>query len=164
MISFSQLWNDYPTDNYPCRDASGSYGRYSNQCAIRMGIALSKQGVIPPDSEVPKCDFKSRDKNHKAHTTGAEFLALWLSNQARLVGTRRLFRDVSKAEEEIKSKTGIIFCMNFYQRDASDRGLNGDHIDLWDGNLLKTPPISPMRTGAASYINRSQQVWFWHLT
>jgi len=46
MITFQQLWDNYP-DNDPC-DAKNKKGEklFSNQCAIRLSYSMKKSGVL----------------------------------------------------------------------------------------------------------------------
>lgn len=44
MPSFVNLWSNYPTMQRPCD------GRWLNQCAIRMSLALNAEGSITVDS------------------------------------------------------------------------------------------------------------------
>ena len=56
--SFSQLWLNYPQDEKPCP------GPWSNQCAIRMSIALIASGLDLNTYTDPLCAH--------GHARGAE--------------------------------------------------------------------------------------------
>ena len=46
MLSFEHLWNNHPTvagNDNPC--STNGKVNFSNQCAIRVGVALTKSGV-----------------------------------------------------------------------------------------------------------------------
>jgi hypothetical protein len=146
MLDFQSLWDSHPSpiDNAPCKNEKGQ-PNFENQCAIRLGMALSKMHVNV--SEVRRCWFKG----HVGHTLAAEELAKWLVGQSRLVGTRLEYKDGKKAFSELKGQTGIIFCMNFW-----GTGNNGDHIDVWNGGRMKQ--------GNADWMNSAQAVWFWKLS
>jgi hypothetical protein len=145
VIDFDSLWANHPSPfkQYPCVNDLGR-PNFENQCAIRLGVALSKLHINL--RAVRSCWFKG----HVGHTLAAEELARWLEEQSRLVGTPLKFRDGKKALGELQGKKGIVFCMNFW-----GAGRNGDHIDVWNG--------SKMKGGNGGYMLDSQAVWFWKL-
>ena len=144
---FSNLWEGYPNEDHPCHDGNekgDGTDRWSNQCAIRMSVALNAEKTILVNKDTytePKCSH--------GHARGAKSLADWLWKKH--LGRPTIYFDGGKAKITLVTKRGIIFFKGCFTR--SD-GTEGDHIDLW-------------RTGEAKGYddpdNISQQVWFWEL-
>lgn len=138
-VKFADLWSAYPGGN-PC-DGTGPDGRlaFSDQCAIRVGVALKKVGVTFKSYPAKrKCWFQG----HEDHILAAKELADWLKLQP-FVGCTKVV-DVKGADwqDKIKGKTGIIFFGNYWRRTNSngveETTPSGDHIDLWNGERLTT--------------------------
>ena len=139
---FNKLWTSYPRDNAPCD------GPWSNQCAIRLSLALNGEGTIKVDSlsySEPKCAH--------GHARGAESLANWL--QQKHLGQPLIFTTPQNAKEKLKSKQGIIFFKDCFAR-GNESWVNrrGDHIDLWREGKAKTFDDPS---------NASKEVRFWEL-
>lgn len=137
---FTKLWNSYPTEASPCDD-----GKWPNQCAIRMSIALNGEGTIQISDKTysnPLCSH--------GHARGAESLAshLW-----KKVGRPTIFTDGKKAKSALLGKCGIIFFKDCYNR-GGELVRTGDHIDVWKLGATKT---------YSDPANQSKEVWFWAL-
>jgi hypothetical protein len=139
-ISFKELWDNHPYPNNPCDTT-----HFTNQCAIRMGVALDKSGVNMDSFNGAKCypGFKHNPK----HILRAQELANWLKNQKAIVGKVKTYRNVTSAD--FKKKKGIVFIKNGWGAT--------DHIDVWDGKKMK------MKGGSPSYFSLGKEVWFWEL-
>ncbi|WP_250654699.1 type VI secretion system amidase effector protein Tae4 [Alkalimarinus coralli] len=142
-VSFGFLWANHPANNgfdEPC--ATNGVGNFENQCAIRMGVALSASGVSLSSFRSAKCWH-----GHKNHVLRAQELADWLAFGGGSFGRPAIHKS-AKASSFINS--GIVFFKNFW-----GRGNQGDHIDLWDGQR--------MTKGDASYFGYAEEVWFWRI-
>jgi hypothetical protein len=136
---FTKLWNNYPTEQSPCDKVA------TNQCAIRMSLALNAEGTIKINENTytePKCAH--------GHARGAESLANHLYTA---IGLPVKYTDVQKAKDKLKGKNGIIFFKDCFVR-ANETAQDGDHIDLWRLGETK---------GFSDPGNASAQVWFWTL-
>ena len=138
---FNALWLHYPDVSKPCD------GRWANQCAIRMSVALNAEKTVTVSKTTytePKCAH--------GHARGAESLANWLY---RKIGRPRMFKDGGTAKEKLASQSGIIFFKNCFTRAGEHRRI-GDHIDLW-----KNGSVTPI--GYDDPRNHAEAVWFWKL-
>lgn len=171
-ITFGALWANYPSSP-PCdgKDARGEPA-FSDQCAIRVGVALKKSGTT----------FKSYPKNgkcwfgHEDHVLRAEELAAWLKTAPRFCGWQKP-NDVTglKWEESIRGRTGIIFFKDYWQREG-ERGSSGDHIDLWNGSRLTNSSARGVLTTFARFtlgiqsgpgfsdLGKASQILFWNIS
>ena len=121
-----QHYEKYRVDRKPCK-----YG-YSNQCAIRVSLALSNCGFTYEE-------FVDQDRIHQGrpkcklddlpHIVGAEELKIFLE---KVWGTWEFGKPL-EMKEKIKGKRGIVYFNNCFRRKKSDTSLKGDHIDLWTG-------------------------------
>lgn len=135
MVAFAALWNNYPSDDTPCRDKSGNVpSGFQNQCAIRVGTALEKSGVLFTTFTGLRCPSAPKNSGRVA---GAQALANWLT-KGRFPGCPNPEKYTGQtAFDEIEDRTGIIFLANYWQR-STDQGAarTGDHIDLWNGSRM----------------------------
>lgn len=134
MISFSKLWIHHPAvtqEFFPCRKKDGDPA-FDHQCAVSMGIALTKSGLVLTSFGGVRCWHG----HSPAHVLRAEELARWLAGPhgAAMVGkveeTKRTAKSVPAASK-YAGRTGIVFFLNFW-----GAGSQGDHIDLWNGNRM----------------------------
>jgi len=130
---FQQLLNGYPEKMAPCDQG------WSNQCALRLSVALENAGFKLTSYTDPLCKH--------GHARGAESLANYLWKQ---VGPPRISKTAAKGKARTKSKTGIILFKNM----SSFRGGRGDHIDLWDMDASMT----------GQYYDDSEETWFWSIS
>lgn len=130
MITFENLWNNYP-DEDPCDAKDGKGDKlFSNQCAIRLSQAMKKSGV----------SFNSFPQKRKCwihpghdHILAAAELADWIQN-AKI--PNMLVTDIVTGagwRDKVVSRSGIICFEDYYLRGD---GSGGDHIDLWDGSSM----------------------------
>jgi hypothetical protein len=146
MLTFRTLWDNHPSvlgETAPCRDKKGN-SNFANQCAIRMGAALSASGMNLASFRGARCWF-----GH-GHILRVEEMIKWLRGQTQEVGTAVSYKPGSNAAAVVKGKTGIVACRNFW-----GAGNQGDHIDLFDGVT--------MAQGDAAYMDRSEEVVFWEI-
>ena len=137
--TFHKLWTGYPNESHPCD------GGWTNQCAIRLSIALNTEGTI----EISKKTYLEPRCAH-GHARGAESLANYLWKR---IGRPKIYADGAAAKRTILAKTGIIFFKDCFTREG-ETVQRGDHIDVWRLGTTKT-------YGDDS--NHAKQVWFWEL-
>jgi hypothetical protein len=162
MLNFGQLWKNHPTINedevFPCRRPNG-IPNFANQCAIRLGVALKRSGVLNGYDGVT-CWYGHRGHGH---TLRARELADYMKRKSQVFGDCEIRSNVDWTDYQ--GRHGLIFCENFWGENNT-----GDHIDLWDGtgqymtassNFYWEGPA--MASGGLDYIERSQRVWFWQI-
>ncbi|WP_080425920.1 type VI secretion system amidase effector protein Tae4 [Burkholderia ubonensis] len=137
-VTFEELWDAYPSGNPYDNPA------YTNQCAIRMSVALHRVGIemksfssklVKPLGGQPSIGRILL--NGKATATRANELGAWLRLQP--------FAGLGRAEnvtgedwrDRVKGRTGIIMFDGYWTRDGETEGnASGGHIDLWNGEKL----------------------------
>lgn len=142
---FEELWQNHPTtrgNNAPCQ--TGGTSNFDNQCAIRMGVALGRSGISLSGYDGAYCWHG----HGQDHILRVEELIDWLQRQNTALGTPTVHRSVTSAN--FANKVGVVAFINFY-----GTGNQGDHIDLWDGTIV--------RRGDVDYFRRSERVVFWQL-
>lgn len=180
MIKFKALWESHPTingDKNPC--STNGKKNFDDQCAIRVGVALSKCGI--DTSTLPGAVHCWHDHPKSlGHVIRAEELAVGLSKRS-IAGLEKMVKvKPSEFSEVLEGKTGIIFFKDYWQRTIngvteSFRNRSGDHIDLWNGSRL-TDPFSWIRIQARfgalgihsfrddlSDFEDAKEVWFWRV-
>lgn len=180
MIRFKQLWDNHPSINGPKNPCvTNGKKNFDDQCAIRLGVALSKSGV--DTSKLPgavHC-WHGHPKS-QGHVIRAEELANGLSKRM-VPGVQPLIKvNPSGFSEAITGKTGIIFFKDYWQRKNNGfketfRNRSGDHIDLWNGaritDLFSWARIH-LRFGSfgihtfrddLSDFEDSKEIWFWRV-
>ena len=125
MVGFSKLWQSYPTDKSPCTK-NGS-PNFTNQCAIRMGVCLEAAGVKTEKLSVTRCWYHPKADGHILR---AEELAKVLSSVPG-VGQVEKYAKGPDGFRAIENRTGIVMFQNYW-----GPGSQGDHIDLWNKNML----------------------------
>ena len=179
MIIFKKLWESHPSingDKNPC--TTNGKKNFDDQCAIRVGVALSKCGV--DTSKLPGAVHCWHHSKSLGHVIRAEELAIGLYRKP-IAGLQNPIK--VKPEEYsdlLKGKTGIIFFKDYWQRKINGvketaRNRSGDHIDLWNGSRL-TDPFSWARIhlrfgtfGIHSFrddlsdFEDSKEIWFWRV-
>lgn len=142
---FDTLWQNHPTtrgNRNPCQ--TGGTPNFENQCAIRMGLTLSRSGISLASFDGAFCwHGHGRD-----HVLRVEELIAWLQRQNTTLGTPTTHRAVTDAN--FANQVGLAAFINFW-----GTGNQGDHIDLWDGTIV--------RQGDPGYFGRSERVVFWQL-
>lgn len=154
-------YEDYKVDSAPCKAG------VTNQCAVRMSVALERCGfslnAFDPSRRVHR--GRSRCKLSIQHVLGANELARYLR---RLWGEPETFRRRSKdnADETLGGKKGVIYFNNCFRR-SGQASKRGDHIDLWNGEKYYNQIIHIGAGGdagtRASLFSRSDSVWFFTL-
>ncbi|MEJ2455374.1 MAG: type VI secretion system amidase effector protein Tae4 [Candidatus Thiodiazotropha sp.] len=150
MTSFSKMWDNHPTGEFPCTESSGKKA-YTNQCAIRMGVAFDKAGVSTKTFKGARCWHEHAPK----HILRAEELAEWLKGPFTPFGKVETF-EAASGFSRISGRTGVIFFKDYYGSNGQ-----GDHIDLWNGSRL-TKFVSWfdfLFMGGSHYAKAT--VWFW---
>ncbi len=125
---FRALWNEHPgAGNYPCDE-----DRFPNQCAIRLGAALERNGIHVTERGVRTCRSQYDYGHEPPHVLSAQQLANLLWRNPSLLGPnvtkRRYTSDGGKVAirgQDLNRRKGVIFMQNGWG--------NTDHIDLWDG-------------------------------
>ncbi|MBI3775854.1 MAG: type VI secretion system amidase effector protein Tae4 [Gammaproteobacteria bacterium] len=144
-VSFGMLWDNHPSnrgDDHPCITNGAS--NFSDQCAIRFGIALERSGLSLKSFRGARCWF-----GH-GHVLRAQEIADWLRHGTTAVGMPDISGRTSYASYTTRS--GIVFFRNFW-----GSGNQGDHIDLWNGSRM------PGSGDHSNYFKLSEEVWFWNL-
>ncbi len=128
---FDELWKGYPKGSPYIDPKTGEPPKgYENQCAIRVAVALNKQGV----------SLESFDGSGYIRLNGekipirAQEFAEWLD--------KGLIPGIEKGEtyaaknffEKVEGRTGIIYVGDYWERSNGAR--TGDHIDLWNGSRM----------------------------
>lgn len=179
MISFKKLWESHPTvvDNIPSPCVTNGVKNFSNQCAIRVGVALTANGI--KTSSIPGVTHCWHGhKKSEGHVIRAEELANGLS-KLPISGIKKVIKVTPEDfAKQISGRNGIIFFKDYWQRTVngkkeSVRNRSGDHIDLWNGSRL-TKKSSWARihlrignfglhsvSDEFSDLERSRSIWFW---
>ena len=152
MVAFSTLWESHPMNQSPpaeepCRDANGA-SSFPNQCAIRMSTCFVTAGLSLASFRGAFCWYG----HGRAHAIRAEEVGQWLNDTADFVGVAEIRKRSAGviAAQAYATRQGVVLFRNFW-----GQGNQGDHVDLWNGSM--------MTHGAASYFERSEEVWFWDL-
>lgn len=169
MLTFQKLWENHPTisgDDNPC--TTDGKVNFSDQCAIRIGVALSKCGVNT--ANMPGVRYCWQHDKSAGHILAAEELANGLKG-SHIAGMGRLQKiEPNKFKDKISSQKGIIFFKDYWSRSGeSYRNRSGDHIDLWNGSRL-TDWFTWIRIqagfsweGRFSDYRKSKEIWFWRV-
>lgn len=176
-VTFKELWDNYKSID----DITHEPKEIDNYCAINLGEALIKSGVI----------LKSKTKGgtyegkmcwgcptgvNNTHPLLAQQFADWLKKKP-FAGCPDVIRLTGEEfRNELDERTGIIFFKDYWRRKGeSGDTRTGDHIDLWDGRgvdklasqglgynwLTNTLRIS--WEGFYSDKNKSKEVLFWEM-
>jgi hypothetical protein len=137
-VTFQELWENYPSDNPYDNPA------YTNQCAIRLSVALHRVGVemksFSSKLVKPRSGQASIGRiilDGKVTATRANELGEWLKLQP-FAGLGRV-ENITGADwlSKVKDRTGIIMFDGYWTRDGeSESNASGGHIDLWNGEKL----------------------------
>lgn len=157
-----RAYSDYVVDSAPCK------GGVTNQCAVRMSVALERCGfslsAFDPANRVHRnrrscqCDVQ--------HVLGANELARYLT---RMWGVPETFNGDAghNAATTLDGRTGVIYFDNCFRRQA-DGPKTGDHIDLWTGTQYYNQIIYVGAGGdagaSATLFGRAEAVWFYPLS
>ena len=165
MITFQKLWDAYPTiqgDTAPCK--TDDKKNFEDQCAIRLGVALARNGVQTTNL-VPTGRHCWQHETNEGHVLAAEELANGLLKFPIAGVQRKIDINPTTFQKEIVDKKGIVFFKDFWTRNGeSFRNRSGDHIDLWNGNRLtdwRTWFLISSTFNTGGNYNKSKQIWFW---
>jgi hypothetical protein len=136
-LTTQKLWDNHPYPGDPCDKAT-----FTNQCAIRMGVALAGAGLSLGTFRGAKCWLRHTPR----HILRAQELANWLVGQTTAVGTVTKYK-TKVSNVDFAGKKGIVF--------IKDGWGATDHIDVWDGTNMKA--------GSTGYFALGKEVWFWEL-
>lgn len=158
----NMAYTDYKMDNAPCKAG------VTNQCAVRMSVALKRCGF---DLHA----FKNQRRIHKnrrscklkvPHLLGARELAKYL---AQMWGAPEKYvgDGVNSAAFALTGRRGVIYFDNCFIRKGSTKK-TGDHIDLWTGKTYYNEIIKVSAGGSAQVgtplFGESKEVWFYSLS
>lgn len=106
-IKTKTIWNNHPYPGSPC---STKY--FTNQCAIRMGVALEKSGINTEsfDKMYPNRRCYKELNHGPKHILAAQELANWIKNNESIFGKAKKFKKATSAD--FVGKKGIVFIMN----------------------------------------------------
>lgn len=184
-ITFTELWDVYPSGNPYDNPA------YTNQCAIRVSVALHRVGVemksfssklVKPLGAQPSIGRILL--NGKATATRANELGEWLKLQP-FAGLGRTENITGPDwETRVNGRTGIIMFDGYWTREGeAAENASGGHIDLWNGSRMtingfwgglstigRYVGISSFRQGATvisgvsySDLGKSKSILFWEI-
>jgi len=167
VIKFQQLWDSYPTiqgDKTPCK--TNGKTNFDDQCAIRLGAALAKNGVKTTNL-VTKGRHCWQHDISEGHVLAAEELANGLA-RFHIGGIQKKIEiNPSSFQKDLVGKKGIIFFKDFWARNGeSVRNRSGDHIDLWNGSRLtdwRTWFLISATFNTGGTYSRSKEIWFWRV-
>ena len=112
-MDFQNLWNKHPTivgDSVPC--STDGKANFSDQCAIRLGVALASIGV-DTTSLVPKARHCWYHDSGLGHVLAAEELAQGLSRMP-ISGVSRLRKQIlSSSLENFQVKKALYSLKTF---------------------------------------------------
>ena len=128
FILMQASYEAYRNDTAPCKSPS-----ITNQCAVRMSVALVNNGfdfdAFPAQRRVHRGRASCR-LGDLPHVVGANELHLYLQ-QVWDAGLRGSGADIHRQIANVK---GVVFFNNCFHRSTDAEGTNtGDHIDLWNG-------------------------------
>lgn len=139
-------YNDYLVNSRPCQRGA------TNQCAVRMSIALGRAGFglesFHPQNRVHSGNGHCQTNGVK-HVLGANELAQFLSRD--MASPSRIQpgagqRGCQNAFQEIRGRRGIVYFNNCFTHQGATRQ-TGDHIDLFDGEQYFNQIIHPRAGG-----------------
>lgn len=166
-MEFQKLWDNYPTiqgDKAPCR--TDGIKNFQDQCAIRLGAALSSNGVKTTNL-VPKARHCWYHNTSDGHILAAEELASGLTNYSMPGVSHKESVNPATYQKELAGRKGIIFFKDFWQRDGEIyRNRSGDHIDLWNGSRLtdwRTWFFISSTFNLGGNYSKSKEIWFWEV-
>jgi hypothetical protein len=180
MVQFVDLWRGHPINESvttPCiapydltnmegRQISMGFPVFSNQCAIRMGVALRRAGVQASQlGDCVHCGVHSIEEMHfiRANQLADRIAGANLSGVGpteRITGT-----DPSEYYEKLFGRTGIIFVKDYWRRSSDSGRPTGDHIDVWNGYRSSAKWLLEWFSWLGYYSNYAQagEIWFWEV-
>ena len=163
-VNFSLMhanYEEYRNDSAPCKSPG-----ISNQCAVRMSLALVRNGFSLDEFPNQRRIHSGRSAcqlGEEPHVVGADelhrfLLQVWDTGER---GTGSEFR------ARLAGNRGVIYFNNCFHRSSDPEGESrGDHIDLWDGEhyynqLLRVSAGGTARVGTDLFAAASFVRFFW---
>jgi len=178
MVAFIDLWRGHPinesvmTPYIAPHDLTNLEGRvisqglpvFSNQCAIRMGIALRRAGVQPSQlGGCAHCAVHSRDAMHFINANQLANAIL----RANIAGIGKVEKfsgaDAAQFYPKLFGRTGIIYVQDYWRRSTDSGKATGDHIDVWNGYRSSAKWLMEWFSWVGYYSNYAEagEIWFW---
>ena len=171
-VSFAELWAVYPGGNPYVDPKTGEPPpNFTNQCAIRLSVALHRVGI----------EMKSFQGEGRIRLSGKRTAVLvhemadWLKLRPMAGMGRTENMTDADWQTKIKGRTGIVAFKNYWQRDG-ESGRSGGHIDLWNGSQMTSNGIRDTATnflrftlgsatgfGIYSDLGKSSEIVFWEI-
>jgi hypothetical protein len=154
-------YEQYRDDSAPCKSPG-----ISNQCAVRMSLALVRNGFSLDDFPNQRRVHQGRTRcalGDDAHVVGADELHRYLSQ----VWDTGLRGEGTEFRSQLIGNRGVIYFNNCFHRSSDPEGESrGDHIDLWDGEhyynqLLRVSAGGTARVGTDLFAAASFVRFFW---
>ncbi|MEM8626432.1 MAG: T6SS effector amidase Tae4 family protein [Pseudomonadota bacterium] len=166
-IRFNDVWNNHPTnlsDQLPCRRANG-FPTWSNQCAVRLGIALREAGVEP--SKLAGPILCGQHPLSEMHFIRAQELAnrIGSASIAGIGPTEKLTgNDAADFSNQLFGRKGLIFMRDYWTR-TGERSPSGDHIDAWNGYRSTASWLMEYFSwlGYHGGYDKARAIWFWEM-
>ena len=180
MVAFKDLWRGHPINESvmtPCiaphsltnlegKQIHKGFPVFSNQCAIRMGVALRRAGVAP--SQLSGCQHCVVHAREEMHFIQAQGLALAIE-RARLPGVAPVEKitgaNASAFYPKLFGRTGIIYIQDYWKRVTDSGRPTGDHIDVWNGYRSSAKWLLEWFSWLGYYSNYADagEIWFWEV-
>jgi hypothetical protein len=180
VIVFNDLWYGHPINESvqtPClapddltnlegRQIKKAYPVFSNQCAIRMGVALRRAGVQP--SQIAGCSHCAVHPREDMHFINASQLAGAIARSSiDGLGPVEKFAGADAAQfyPKIFGRTGIIYIQDYWHRSTDQGRATGDHIDVWNGYRSSAKWLMEWFSWIGYYSNYAGagEIWFWEV-
>ena len=180
MVAFRDLWRGHPINESvqtPCiapRDLMNLEGKpvlkgypvFSNQCAIRMGVALHRAGVAA--IQLPGCSHCTVHAREEMHFINANQLANTIA-RVNLPGFGPLEKitgtEAGEFYPKLFGRTGVIYVQDYWRRTSDSGRPTGDHIDVWNGYRSSAKWLMEWFSWLGYYSNYAQagEIWFWEV-
>lgn len=178
MVAFKDLWRGHPINESvmtPCiapadlinlegKPIGLGYPVFSNQCAIRMSIALRRAGVSA--SQLAGCAHCEVHSRESMHFINANQLANAIA-RANLPGVGPIEKysgpEAATFYPKIFGRTGIIYVQDYWRRSSDTGKATGDHIDVWNGYRSSAKWLMEWFSWVGYYSNYAEagEIWFW---
>jgi hypothetical protein len=179
MVAFIDLWRGHPINESvmtPCiaprtltnlenKVVEQGYPVFSNQCAIRMGVAMRRAGVLP--GQITNCAHCAVHGREEMHFINASQLANAI-NRASIpgVGAREIITGTETAQfyPKLFGRTGMLYIQDYWSRTSDQPGRpTGDHIDVWNGYRSSAKWLMEWFSWLGYYSNYAgaREIWFW---
>ena len=108
MGLFNKLWINHPYPADPCNRKE-----FTNQCAIRMGVAIEKSGIDTSsfDEMYPNRRCYPGFNHSPRHILAAQELANWIKTKKSIFGAVKTYKK-GATSADFTDKKGIVFIVN----------------------------------------------------